>query len=411
MTLTLTTYGALLKRRNTDKKIQDLTLKDNALLAWLTKDPNFSGESMKIPMIYGNPQGFAAQSLGIAQGNSSNIKSKYFLITTGDYYGTVDISRKVMMASRDNPGAFVSSKTAEIDAMHKQMGNNLNLHCWGAGGGKLCRRASASGNVITLTEPSEIYAISLDMTIACSTGDGVTTTDALKAGTTTVTAVDYENGKFTVDNIADIIGNADNDYIFRYGDFQGNTGAGIIQGIQQYIYSTSTSVPDLFSMVRTTAPTLLAGSRLVSGDVTGLNIEERIKRLGARMVGRYGAEMFDAGFLNPEDWSTLESQLGTRGYRSATESKTSFGFSTLTVRTGGGEVTIMADRGCPKGTFFGLRKDTWTLWSMGELVHVVDGDGLTLLRKTDSNDMEYRAESFPQLVTNAPRDNGRVPLT
>ncbi len=129
------------------------------------------------------------------------------------------------------------------------------------------------------------------------------------------------------------------------------------------------------------------------------------------MVGRYGVEMFDSGFLNPEDWQTLETQLGTRGYRSATESKTSFGFSSLTVRTGGGEVTIMADRGCPKGTFFGLRKENWTLWSMDELVHVVDGDGLTMLRKTDSNDLEYRLESFPQLACNAPGNNGRCPLT
>lgn len=410
MSLTMTTFGALLKRRNTDKKIQNLTLNDNPLLAWLSKDPNFSGEAMKIPLIYGNPQGLAAQSLGIAQGSSSNLKSKYFLITTGDYFGTVDISRKVMMASRDNPGAFLSSKTAEIDALHEQMGSNLNLHCWGNGGGAIGRRASLSSQTITLSEPSTVYAFSEGMTIACSTGDGSSTSDALKAGTTTVTAVDFENGKITVDNIDDIISDADNDYIFRYGDFLGNTGTGIIQGIQQYIYSTSTAVPDLFGMVRSTHPTYLAGSRLLSTDLTGLNIEERIKRLGSRMVGRYGAKMFDAGFLNPEDWQTLEIQLNSRGTRSATESKTSFGFSTLTVRTGGGEVTVMADRGCPKGHFFGLRKDNWTLWSMGELVHTVDGDGLTMLRKTDSNDFEYRLEAFPQLSNNAPLNSGRCPL-
>ncbi len=411
MSLTLTTYDALLKRRYTSQKVQNLTEAERPLLARLKKDPSFSGSAMAVPLIHANPQGVAAQSLAIAQGSSSNIKSKAFLITVGDYFGTVDISAKVMLASRDNPGAFLSSKTAETDGIYEQVSDNLHIHCWGNGGGSIGRRASISSNTVTLTDPTTVYAFEEGMTIAASgDGDGSAGTENLRVGQTTVASVDRVNGKVTLTNAASITSFADNDYLFRYGDFLGATGTGLIQGVQQYVYSTDTSVPNLFGMVRTSDPTRLAGCRIAATDLTGRNMEERIKLLGSRMTGRYKAKMFTDGFMNPEDWQTLEIQLNARGIRSTEDDKTQFGFNVLKVGTGGAMVTIYADRACPKGTFFGLRMENWTLFSMTDLIHPVEGDGLSMLRKSTTNDFEFRLESFPQLVTNAPLFQGRVAL-
>jgi hypothetical protein len=107
----------------------------------------------------------------------------------------------------------------------------------------------------------------------------------------------------------------------------------------------------------------------------------------------------------------LEIALNSRGIRQLTDDKTRFGFNVLQVGVAGTLVTIYPDRCVPKGTFFGLRQDTWTLWSMTEWLHPLAGDGLTMLRKSTTNDFEYRLESFPQLGQNAPGWNGRVPLT
>jgi len=409
MSLTLTTYDALLKRRYTTQKVQNLTEAERPLLARLKKDPSFSGSAMAIPLIHANPQGVASQSLSIAQGSSSNLKSKAFLITVGDYFGTVDISSKVMLASRDNPGAFLSSKTAETDGLYEQIADNLHILAWGNGGGAIGRRASVAGQVITLSDPTTVYAFEEGMVIAASgDGDGSAGTEALRSGTGVVTVVDRVNGKVTYTGT--ITSFADNDYIFRYGDFLGNTGAGLMTGVQNYVYSTDTSVPNLFGMVRTSDPTRLAGCRIATADLTGRNMEERIKLLGSRMTGRYKAKMFTDGFMNPEDWQTLEIQLNARGIRSTEDDKTNFGFNVLKVGTGGAMVTIYADRACPKGTFFGLRMENWTLYSMTDLIHPYNADGLTMLRKSTTNDFEFRLESFPQLVTNAPLFQGRVPL-
>lgn len=409
MSLSLTTYDALLKRRYTSQKVANLTEAERPLLARLKKDPSFSGSAMSVPLIHANPQGLASQSLLIAQGSSSNLKSKNFLITVGDYFGTVDISAKVMVASRDNPGAFLSSKTAETDGLYEQISDQLHILAWGNGGGAIGRRASVSGQVITLSDPTTIFAFEEGMTIAASgDGDGSAGTEALRAGTGVVTAVDRVNGKVTYTGTITTF--TDLDYIFRYGDFLGNTGAGLMVGVQNYVYSTDTAVPNLFGMVRTSDPTRLAGCRIATADLTGRNIEERVKLLGSRMTGRYKAKMFTDGFMNPEDWQTLEIQLNARGIRSTEDDKTQFGFNVLKVGTGGAMVTIYADRACPKGTFFGLRMDNWTLYSMLDLIHPVDGDGLKMLRKSATNDFEFRLESFPQLACNAPLYQGRVPL-
>jgi len=410
MALTLTTYDSLLKRRFTPQKVQDLTEADRPLMARLKKDPSFSGSAMQVPLIYGRPQGIAAQSLAIAQGSTSNVLPKHFLLTIADYFGTVDISSKVMLASRDNPGAFLSSKTADIDGLYEQMADNTHQLLWGNGGGALGRRASAATNVITLTEKTQVFAFEVGMTVAASSGDGSSGSDALRSGQTTVASRDPEAGTITLTSAAAISGFVDNDYLFRYGDFAGNSGANLITGIQAYIPSTSASIPNLFGMVRTTDPIKLGGSRLASADYAGLGAEERIKKLGSRMTGAYKMKCFDTGYMNPEDWQNLEISLNSRGIRQLTDNSTRFGFNVLQVGVAGTLVTIYADRCVPKGTFFGLRQDTWTLWSMTEWLHPLAGDGLTMLRKSTTNDFEYRLESFPQLGQNAPGWNGRVPL-
>lgn len=408
---TLTTFDALMKRRYPQSRVNDLTLAERPLLAMLTKDPSFSGSAMSIPLIQTNPQGVAALDLNTAQTNATNVVPKNFLITVGDYFGSVSIGSKVILASRDNPGAFLSNQKVEMDGVINTCSDSLHKHVWGNGGGALGQRKSISSNTVTLTDPSTVYAFDEGMTVVASgDGDGSAGTETLRTGSTTVASKDPENGTITLTNAGSITLFADNDYLFRQGDFLGTSGAGIIKGVQAYIVASSASVPTLFGMTRTSNPIKLAGCRIGSSDLTGRTTEERIKKLGARMTGYYKMKMFDKGFLNPEDWQDLEISLNARGIRPTQDESTKFGFMSLKVTAGGQTVDIISDFACPKGTFFGLRMGTWKLWSMLDLVHTVNGDGLTLLRKGTTNDYEFRVESFPQLACDAPGWNGRCPV-
>jgi hypothetical protein len=407
MASTLTTFASLLKRRYDGTKVEDLTQAERPLLAIVKKDEGGIGDGQNIPLIYGNPQGVAA-SLANAQTATSNLKAKHFVLTFGEYDGSVEIGDKVIKASRSNVGAFLANKTAEIDGLYSQMADDLSVFLYGNGGLALGRRSSASTNVITLTEPTQCFNFEEAMTVVASDNDGSTATDALRVGSTTVASVQRDAGTVTLTSAAAITSFADNDYLFRLGTFAGNTTAYVIAGLGAFLHSTGTSVPNLYSMVRTTDPVRLAGCRVATASLTGKSTLERLKLLGAWMSGRYKSSKFDVCMMHPEDWEALEISLMAQGTRSATDDTTRFGFRVINATLGGRGVKIYADPFCPKGTAFLLASAFWTLWSMGKLFAPVEEDGLSILRKSTTNDYEHRVVCYPALCTNAPLYSGRV---
>ncbi len=408
---TMTTFASLLKTRFTDDEIANLTEADNPFLEWLPKSTAFSGDGLKVPLIDKNPQG-QGTTVALAQAAKTSLGAAHFMLTTSEYHWTTDIGAKVMAASRDNPGAFLDNQEAEIAGQYTQGGQTYEKLLWGNGGGALGQASvNAAANVVTLTDPEDIWSIEVGMPIRVSAdGDGSAGTEALKVGSTFVTAVNREEGKFTVDDSTDITGDIDaDDYIFRGDDFAGASGTELIKGVQAYITATSTPA-DLYGMVRTSEPQRRAGCRVPSTTLTGLNMEDRIKKLASMMNGQFRARVGKDGWMHPEDWSDLEIILNSRGVRPLDDENSKFGFKMLQCHAGGQSVSLRASPGVPRGTFFLLRKENWKLHSMGKLFHTVDEDGLTILRKSNSDDFEHRIRSWPVLGNNAPGWQGRCPL-
>lgn len=409
MASTLSTFDAFMKERYTDWKVQDLTERRNVLLAKLTKDEGFTGDGQPHPLIYNNPQGISG-SFTTAQtvAGSSNLKGKKFVLTTGDYYGVLELGDKVIAQSRNNAGAFLENKAAESDGIVSQMADDLEGFLFGNSGNSIGTVASINSNTITLTEPSDAKNFFEDMHIESSENDGSDTAHQLQAGTTFVTSVDYENGTVTVDDVTDITGLDAGDFLFRRGTFRGNTSVFIIAGLGAFIWSSSSSVPDLYSMTRTANPYLLAGARLKTSLLSGKNIEERLRMLGSDMESV--TEAPDTWFLHPLDWEALSTSLQSKGIRPLKDDSTRFGYMSLSVVAGGKEAKIFSARRCPKGTAFGLNMNTWKLFSTEKLFHPQNRDGLSMLRKSSTTDYELRWLCYPVLATNAPGYNGRVPL-
>lgn len=410
--------GYALKTRYTQKFVNDLTGADAPLWARLNKEEDFDGEGEKIPLIYGRPQGLAGQSLAIAQGNKSRTRGAHFFITAGDYFGTVDISDKAMMASRSNMGAFLKHKTIEIDGLHLQARDDLCQYLTGTATGwfGIVESTSAPGggqpDNIVVTESWMLRNVEQDMQFVSSANDGSDPSHVLNAGgALTVVNVIRETRTIQVaaGGVASITGLGTGDYLFREGNFVGNTGTFVMHGIQDYVYPSSTP-PVLNQMTRTPDPTRLAGIRLPAADISGLSIEERIMLLGTRARSLYKAPGFTDFYLNDEDWLQLSVSLMSKGIRPLEDDSTSFGFNYLEVATGGKKVKVFADPFIPQGLGLGMKMDTWTLKSMGPILHALDGDGIPLLRAGTTNDYEYRLVSYPELVTNAPGWNGRVSL-
>jgi hypothetical protein len=412
MASTLTTWDFALKEWYTDDRVEDLCFSDNVFLGLLAKNEDFQGDGHPVPLIYGNPQGVAGTSLLTAQGNTGNVLGLKFLYTAGDYFGTVDIGDKVIKASRSNPGAYLENKRAEIDGLYRQMADALSIYSFGNGGHALGRENNVwtTGNAITLADPSDACNFEVNQHLVASTTDG-SAAGTVKAGSTYVTAVDREGGIVTVNDITDITGTfAKQDYLFREGDYGNGTGAGIIFGLGAFITASSTSPPNLYGLVRTSDPQRLAGCRVPTTDTAGMGIEDRLKTLGSYMTGRYGGPGPTCVLMHPEDWQSLEIALNSRGIRPLKDDSTKFGYTALEAYIGGKQAKIYADRHCPKGTAFALKLDTWTMYSMLKMIHQLNGDGLEMLRKSTTNDYEFRLVSYPCLGTCAPGWNGRVAM-
>lgn len=411
---TVDTFFGLMKSKYEDIDVREqLIYPANPLLQELQDvgTEGMVGDQIYVPIIYANPQGWSG-GFTTAQTNASNVKTSRWTIECGNYYGVVDIGDKVMSASRNNGGAYLDNKETEIDGLWEQGGADLEAYCWGNGGNSIGRIGALDGNVVTLSEPSQIINFFVGQELVCSgDGDGSLGTETKRTGSSTVDAVDYAEGKFTW-TASDISGEAVGDYLFREGDFFGADGTVIVKGVQCFVTDSATP-PALWGVtaaVRAVDPIRFGGCRLSANDLKDLDIEERIKTLITRMVSRYGAKMPDRGWLNPEDWQTLELVLSNRGQRSLTESGTKFGYSYLEVSTPDGTLRLRGARGCPKGNFFAMRKKDWKLHSMEGLFHPQNKDGQVILRKSDSTDYQYRLICYPAVSCANPRNQGRCPL-
>lgn len=405
---TVTTFDFALKENYDDSEVENLTLAERPFFAKVEKNEDFSGDALVTPVIHGNPQGHAGSSQTVASTNETNVLGKKFTATPGSYQSSVSIGDKVLKLSRNNKGAFLENQFAEIDGLYEQAADNLATYMTGNGGQALVRvsAVNTTSNVVTVTDPTQLARIEEGMTLVTSENDGSDAAHTLQSGSVTVTAVDRANGTFTYSG-TDPTDIEANDYFFRSGDFYGDTGTIVIKGIKAFLDPNAAA---LWGMTRTSDPTRLAGCYLPTSELTGLGIESRLKKLGAWMAGRFKAKGPWDVFLNPEDWEVLETGLESRGLRAIPDDSTSFGFMHLSATLGGQKCKIYSDRSFDKGTGFMLRMKNWKLHSPGKILETLNGDGLTMLRKTD-NAYEYRLVSYPILMCNAPGYSGRVSLT
>jgi hypothetical protein len=77
-------------------------------------------------------------------------------------------------------------------------------------------------------------------------------------------------------------------------------------------------------------------------------------------------------------------------------------------------IDIVSDRHCPIGTCFALTmpKDgsNIVLASVDEFPHVINEDGLMMVRQSTANTYEHRLQVYPAMAIKAPGWCGRVPV-
>jgi len=398
MALDMTTAAAVLKTLYPPERIKRLCYEHNPFFAMVAKDESFTGENLKQPVQYGNPQGRSA-TFATAQTNADNSKYKAFTLTRVKDYGVAVIANETVKAAANDRGAFIRTLESEMNNMLFSLKRSIATSLYRNGSGSIGRLSATSGvtTAITLSERLDHVNFEEGMVLQLSTADG---TGSLKTGTTKITDVNRGTGVLTVDtSLATFtpVG-AVNDYIFMQGDH-----AAKISGLAAWIPTSAPTATTFFSVDRTADTERLGGVRITG---SGAPIDEvLIDAMGE--MGSYGAAP-DVFFMNYKQWQALAKTLEGKVQIVNLNVDGLVGFRGMRLQGPTGAVDIVPDVNCPAGYGYLLQMNTWKLYSLGPVPHLFDTDGLSSLRQASADGVEVRGQYYAQLGCSAPGWNAVI---
>lgn len=419
MASTLTQFDAFLKEDYTKDKIDDLSKKDRPLYGRITREEDHSGDIYIHPVKYSNGQGLGATvakaQQGAQQTSGGNLAGKKWTVLFGDYTGSIEIGDKVIKASRNNAGAFLRNQSEEIDGLYEEFGNAFSTMLYSNGGQSVTPGGfTIASGVCTLVNADDVANIEVGQILVVSANDGSSSAHIIIAATVVgyVVAVNRNAGTFSVSMtsggaIATPTNWTGTMYAFRDGDFGGSGANRIILGLGAWIPSSDPTSTTFEGVDRTADIARLSGVRLTSAEVANLSLEQRVKKLVTRMRGRnFGPGPTDI-YLNPEKWQALADSLESRGTREI-GGDAKFNYDSIKLAVAGKRVEIFADPFCPYAAMWALHMPSIKLAAYDKIPHVLNGDGLEMLRKTTSNDYEHRIQAYPAFCVSAPGYSGRA---
>lgn len=410
---TLSNQDAVLKDYYTDDKIKEQSYGENPFFAFVKKERGqmAGGRRYVQPVEFAHPGGSSA-NYAKAMTNGTTSQYEDFLIARKKQYQRVQVDHELMFATQSQRESFRKALD-EFDRGMKGLGEKIGRRLYRTQGGALAKMANSSVAVavITLADKASSFNFHIGQILTFAAADG-TGVEWDSGDTTTVTAVDNENGLITVADTLNvkITGITTTSYVFAEGDF-GQCLSGLEDWLPVDDRSTKLAAP-FHSVTRSAAPDYLGGIYMDGTSMGGLD-EVIIKLVGK--IGKYGGQTSHI-FANPESLSDLE-LISNSKMRIVAEVNSKIigdsgevlvGFTGYRAIVGGRSVKIYGDRNCPSNRLYALQLDTWTLWHTGNLVNWL-GESYTgsKLQPSQNDDCaEARLGSYQNLGCSAPGWNG-----
>jgi hypothetical protein len=397
-----------------DERIPDQIFRDNPLLGILPKSTEGGGEYRHVHMRHVRPQGRSV-SFTTAQANRQGTKRVAFHVPWRNNYQIAAVDGDVIDDAQGNKTILIDHIKREMDGAIDNMRDDLAMAVFRNHGGAR-GRLSAVGNdsgtndLLTLVNPEDIAHFEIGMRIQFSTADG--TSGALKTGSAADDAVEIirvnrDDGTLTVDgNSTTLAGAAANDYVFVAGDFGGK-----LHGLDSWIPGTAPGGSDSFLDVnRGVDPVRLAGVRF---NGAGMSIEQAIMAGAARVRRWKKGASINLAVLDPIRWNQLEISLENRKTIDdipGTGPAAHIGYKAIMLATSNGVVPVISDPNCQPNACWLLKKESWMLESTGDLVRLLEEDGLPFLRQGNADGYELRIKSRGNLWCDEPGSNARIAL-
>lgn len=390
----------IMKRLYSEKEPESLAARDRVWLSKVPKRRDFTGQSLTIPVKYGNPQSISTTLAG-AQAGVAQTKGIAWVGTRTKRYGDIQVDGESILATGNKSGAFVELLETEVNGTIDEHGRRLSNDLYGNGSGSLGKILTVSGatnGTIVLVNADDVKNFAVGQSIGANpneTGNAGT----MRVGNAIVTSRNEDAGSFvftgtiTAIAISDFLYNANTtatDYDFGF------------QGLAAHIPLAAPSATLFFGVDRTVDANALAGWRLSR---PGYSIQENALTLGTR-IQRAGGKP-DLGLISPTNFIQLVQDLGSKVQYDGAGGSVEFGFESVTVQLPSGRCKFYPDPDCPSDRFYLLTTRSWIVRYLGSgFPHIIMDDGLRSLRLGTSDGIELRTRSIAQLFCFAPGWNG-----
>lgn len=442
--------SGILKQIYDGQKLATLYYKNNPLLSMLRKKEDFYGETYPLPTIVETPTGIS-NTFANAQlpnqliaggsgtgGNQGPAKFVKFMLTRASVYGVHIITREAMLAASQNIGSFVNGQMASMDAIIQGCANMISTQIYRSGSGSIGQiqvigSGATTNGVITMVNPTDVRYFTVGQVVYATDVDpvqGATVTQ--RAGVGYVVNINRAGGTVTVGNAAAANPNTaqsptawtTGDYIQISGNsplfgptINGASNPVALTGIQAWIgRSQSISSSDVFFGVNRSSDTWRLAGGFYDGSQNGQSVEEALYDGSTQlfMEGGYPSHCF----VGPNAYAALQKSCAARNILETElpgpqddNGNVLLFFKGINIQGAGSNFTVIADRSCPPYSAFMLTMDDWALYSLKQMPHVVDDDGVSFLRQASADAFEFRLAGYGQLGCSAPGHSMYVKLS
>lgn len=398
---TISTLSNILKTKYDQKKFNQFAYQKKPLVGMMRKDEKFGGNNARITIRYGVPQGGSAD-FATAQTNKSTSNDAAFLITRKKDYHVAGISGEAIAAGEGNENTIYDALKGEMEGSLLNITRSISICSYRNGGGARGKGDgvySVAGTLVQLATPSDATNFEVGMFVQFASTDG--TSGSVRTGSLKVTGINRLLGTLTLASAVNTIaGVVNTDYIFRAGDFLSVTS--LATGLQGWLPATAPTGGDNWYGQDRSADTMRLAGILYNGN--GGNKEETL--VDAMAYGAREGASFDVVFTNPLDRADLVKSLGTKASFVLTKATDGIvGYKALVVEGEEGEVKVVSDVSCPKGTFWPVQMDTWVMKSAKAAPRYLDEDGPKFLRETNADGYEWRLGAYYNIGCEAPGYN------
>lgn len=388
-----------------DDEVEDYQYKDKPWYAMIPKDTSWSGIKMHVTVKYANGASTSSK-FSVAKNRKRVAKFAAMEVETADLFTLWSIDNKLKSLTRDQKGSLVRIlNDATEDAMAK-FKRRTTYQLWGNGGGAAAKIASTglTGTTIPLANKRDIRNFEIGDPLEFASDDGRGGAGVLD-GVLTITAIDEDGGKLTVDSAyTNVPGLTTSYYIFHEGDYNN-----VIKGVPAYVClqdpGTGSEPAAIWGMTRTDHLTRLGGHRFTPS--ANMQVAEAMMEMLTN-CHRRGVDI-DLAFCSPEIFN--ECAMSLEGQRRYADTKVgNVGFSGLKFTGPGGDVELYPDPDVglgPNGEelIFGIKKDTWKFHTSEEWPMWLTGSGEKMLPEENANATEGRLGGYGNAYTRAAGQN------